>query len=332
MNPIISVIVPVYRVEKFLQRAVESMRRQTFSAWEMILVDDGSPDQCGELCECYAACDSRIRAVHQENQGVSAARNTGLDLARGNFVYFLDPDDYLLPETLQTLYETMRERQADIVMAGHDRIEIDGRIHRDYPDWPTLQTTEEIQRAILRNDLPNFVWGKLYTMEMWRRTRFPKGLTVEDLYILPEVFYRAKKIVILPQTLYIYSHENEASIMSGSAQSYIRLHYHRFLAWEKHEQIAAANCPAERYFCAGKALHAAVRAVMLNMGQQFIAPDEVRRMAAYVETHEGAAEKKWDEFGAYLIKTKSTCLLQLLGKGQRYIAERQQRRRIRRRK
>ena len=324
---LISVIVPVYKVEKFLPRSIESVQKQTFQDWEMILIDDGSPDQCGEICDHYAGQDARIHVIHQKNGGVSAARNEGLKAAGGEFLYFLDPDDYLLPQALEEMYRALNETRADMVMAGHDRIEAGGKIHRDYADWPIYADTLTIQRAFLRNDLPNFVWGKLYKRELWEGIRFPENITMEDLYILPSAAFRAEKIVIMPESLYIYSHENETSIMTGFDRSYIRLHYNRWLAWREHERLAVRYAEEEQDFCAEKAIHASVRAVMLNMGQGLLTDNEIEMIRDYLSKHRNGSMGL--KAGSFLIRHNCLAALSVLGKFQRMIAEKQQRRRIR---
>lgn len=328
MNPIISLIVPVYKVEKFLPRAIESVQNQTFRDWEMILVDDGSPDRCGEICDRYAAQDRRIRVIHKPNGGVSSARNKGLDALRGEYLCFLDPDDYMLPQAMEVLYNEIVKSQADMVMAGHDRIEADGKIHRDYRDWPIYKETESIQQAFLRNDLPNFVWGKLYKKELWQDIYFPEGITMEDMYIFPSVAFHARKIVILPETLYIYSHENENSIMSGFARSYVRLHFNRWLAWREHERLAEAYWPEATRFCAEKAIHAAVRAIMLNAGQELLHDNEVRQMKTYLAEHRKEPVEIGLKMGSLLIQNNCGMMLNMLGKLQRALAERHQKRRV----
>ena len=118
-NETISIIVPVYRVEQYLERCVESVLRQTYSAWELILVDDGSPDACGAICDRYAAADKRITAIHQKNGGLSAARNTGIARASGAFLAFLDSDDFLAPGFLSSLYRAICETGAEIAACGY---------------------------------------------------------------------------------------------------------------------------------------------------------------------------------------------------------------------
>ena len=118
---LVSIIVPVYDAEQFLDRCIESALHQTYQNLEIVLVDDGSPDRCGDICDRHAKEDNRIVVIHQENAGPSAARNTGLDAAKGDFIYFLDSDDYIDLNTISVLVDTAKNEDADIVISGHYR-------------------------------------------------------------------------------------------------------------------------------------------------------------------------------------------------------------------
>lgn len=113
---IVSVIIPVYKTEKFLKRCLDSILAQTYRDFEAILIDDGSPDRCGTICDAYAAKDKRLRVIHQTNQGLSAARNAGLNICRGEYIAFVDSDDYVAPEFLQVTIEKLRNARADMVV------------------------------------------------------------------------------------------------------------------------------------------------------------------------------------------------------------------------
>lgn len=128
---------------KISAQSVDSVLEQTFSDWELILVDDESPDRCGVICDEYAGADSRIRVIHQKNGGVYAAWNTGLDMASGEYIYFLDSDDYLPEKALEFLYRHMTKKNADLVFAGHSRVEADRYIHCDSGNWFELKMTEK---------------------------------------------------------------------------------------------------------------------------------------------------------------------------------------------
>lgn len=331
MEAAITVICPVYGAEKYLHRCIDSVLAQTLTAWKLLLIDDGSPDRCGEICDEYVKKDHRIRVIHQKNIGVSATRNRGLDEVDTEYFYFLDSDDYLPSDALKTLYTMAKEQEADIVVGGHSRVEQDGYIHCDSDNWPDLKTTEDIQLAILRNRIPNFSCAKLFKRKLWDGIRYPVGQVMEDLYTAPHVFYRAKKITITKRSLYFYSHENKGSIMSRGGEKYIRLKYGQFLAWREHEKVAEAMCPAYSMECAKKSFRAAVRAYMLNYGLLELSRVEEKKIIGYLTAHK-QMNLKWPlRFSGYLIR-KGSFLLGPLGKIQRRIVDRQQKRRFERAK
>lgn len=326
----ISIIVPVYNTEKYLNRAIDSVLRQTFSDWELILVDDESPDRCGVICDEYAGADRRIRVIHQRNRGVCAARNAGLDAASGEYIYFLDSDDYLQEKALEILYRHMTEENADLVFAGHSRVEADGYIHCDSERWPELKTTEEIQRAILQNRLPNFVWGKLYKKTLWEGISMPEGQVMEDLYICPLVFMKAGRIVLDKQPLYFYSHENIRSITSTEGKVYARLRYGKFLAWREHEKIARQYFPEEEEKCVKEALHAAVRARCLDAGADFLTDQEKSEIDSYIRKHYGISTPEMIPGIHRIILGNHKMLLKIIGKIQRVLVTYQQQQRQKR--
>lgn len=326
MEAIITVICPVYGAERYIHRCVDSVIHQTFKEWNLVLIDDGSPDRCGDICDAYAEKDKRIRVIHQKNIGVSATRNRGLDEVHTEYFYFLDSDDYLPDYALQTLYVMAREEDADIVVGGHSRVEPDGYIHCDSDNWPDLKTTEDIQLAILRNQIPNFSCAKLFKCKLWDGIRYPVGQVMEDLYTAPHVFYRAKKIAITKNSLYFYSHENKGSIMSNGGAKYIRLKYGQFLAWREHEAVARVFNPLYVEECARKALRAGTRAYMLNAGENELSHYEQGEIISFLQSHTATKGKQLVLFSRYLILHNSFWL-RPLGKIQRIIVDRQQKRR-----
>lgn len=330
MKASITVICPVYDAEKYIHRCIDSVIHQTFTGWNLVLIDDGSPDRCGDICDAYAEKDKRIRVIHQKNIGVSATRNRGLDEVHTEYFYFLDSDDYLPEYALQTLYTMAREEDADIVVGGHSRVEPDGYIHCDSDNWPELKTTADIQLAILRNQIPNFSCAKLFKRKLWDGIRYPVGQVMEDLYTAPRVFYQAKKIAITKNSLYFYSHENKGSIMSNGGAKYIRLKYGQFLAWREHEAVARVFNPLYVEECARKALRAGTRAYMLNVGENELSHYEQGKIISFLQDHTAIKGKQLVQFSRYLILHNSFWL-RPLGKIQRIVVDRQQKRRAMRR-
>ena len=227
--PKVSVIVPVYKVEPFLRCCVDSVLSQTFSDFELILVDDGSPDSCGAICDEYAARDSRVRVVHKQNGGVSEARNTGLNLAVGEYISFLDSDDYMQPELLQTVVETM-DTGLDLLIFRHYRF-CEGKMPQAVPfeKYGLIQLTEEAERAdFIVKDLLTYqvgweVWNRVFRRDLIQAysLRFPNRSMAfagfaEDLYFNLCYCAHVRKLIVLDKCLYNYRihsgsvmHQNE---------------------------------------------------------------------------------------------------------------------------
>lgn len=326
----ISIIVPVYKAERFLPRCIESVIHQTFPDWELILVDDGSPDRCGEICDAYAEKDQRIYVIHQKNFGVSAARNAGLNVAHGNYIYFIDSDDYIADHALEILYNKMEQKCADIVFSGHNRVRRNGEICNDTKEWEQGDDIRKWQRAIIENQIPNFVWGKLYRRSLWKNIRFPAGVIMEDLFIMPHVFMAAKKIHFIREPLYFYSNENDVSIMSVSGDTYISLLYGRFLAWREHEKIGDAYSVECAEYCASKALHAALRALSMNIGADILSEEQEAEAWSYVREHQYLPINLSLKFLRWTISHRDWPLSEMVGSFQRYLVKRQQIRRNKR--
>lgn len=168
-KPLVSLIVPIYKVEKYLRTCIESMVSQTYKNIEILLVDDGSPDNCGKICDEFAEKDSRIRVFHVENQGVSVARNIGLDNARGEWVSFIDSDDYLDDDFIEYLVAVMEETGADITYCGYRRLNEEGVpfLHGESGDSSRKTRTFTSEEAVIslfrvKNDFANYIWNGLF--------------------------------------------------------------------------------------------------------------------------------------------------------------------------
>lgn len=217
-NPLISVIVPVYKVEQYLHRCVDSILAQTYTNLEIILVDDGSPDRCGAICDEYAAKDSRIRVIHQENGGLSAARNAGLDACTGEYIAFVDSDDYILPEMYKKMLSALLEHQVDICICHWQYEYADGRQTVDLSRVdPTLfgkMTSLEFARFLFKGPYENGVvvsaWNKLYRHDIFHTQRF-SGKYMEDDALHSRIFSRDFPVFVVDQQYYVYR-ENSASL------------------------------------------------------------------------------------------------------------------------
>lgn len=216
MNNIISIIVPVYKVEKYLKRCIDSVLSQSYSNWEMILVDDGSPDKCPVICDEFSKWDSRIKVIHKINEGQAIARNVGLDIAKGDYVLFLDSDDYIHSDTLKDMLKIAMDQDADIVQCSFIR----GALN----EFPPITKVQKVQvfdnRSIFYSRVQKIiVWGKLYRKYLWNGVRMPGGkLNYEDDATTWKLYYRSKRIAFV-NTPYFYYFENSTSTMAIHSKS-----------------------------------------------------------------------------------------------------------------
>lgn len=204
----ISIIVPVYNVEKYLPRCIDSILQQSYRDLELILVDDGSPDDCGRICDVYAEKDARITVIHQKNSGVSAARNAGLDRAKGMFVGFVDPDDYIAPDMYQEMIGVMKSTDAELAICGYNYVDEDGKIdeRRRYPLAVSESLTQEELMKRFSDMPPSIrlgVWNKLFKKNLLHDLKFMEGLhSSEDVLFLTEYACMINKAIVVHKPLY----------------------------------------------------------------------------------------------------------------------------------
>lgn len=208
METAISVIVPVYRVEKYLPACIDSILNQTFTDFELILVDDGSPDRCPEICDEVARRDARVRVIHQANAGLSAARNAGIEAAHGAWLSFVDSDDYIAPHFCEKLYQTAQRTNADCVMCSVQNVDesgklIDSALMRVADE---VKTGQEVLRKIGRDDVTPYLtaWNKLYRRKLFNTLRYPAGRQNEDVFVFAELFCQVQRVVCVAEPLYFY--------------------------------------------------------------------------------------------------------------------------------
>ena len=208
-NPLISVIVPVYNVEKLLPKCVDSILAQTHDNLEIILVDDGTPDRGGMICDEYAARDPRVRVIHKENGGLSSARNAGLDIARGEYIGFVDSDDWIEPEMYGTMLSLAKKHDVKLVCAGrYDVSERTGEKKKGLcPDREEVVSGEELAgRIFLWQGLDSAAWDKLYHRSLWQSRRYPHGRINEDIPVTYRIALEAGRVALCPEPFYNYFH------------------------------------------------------------------------------------------------------------------------------
>ena len=207
----ISIIIPVYNVEQYLRNCIESVINQTYTNWELILVDDGSPDRCGEICDEYAARDKRIQVIHKENGGQAQARNRALDICKGDYITFLDSDDFLHVDYIDYLVRSALKTNADIVQCDYVR-----GSDTTFPilNKSIIEETFDNHSIFLSEKANVIVCGKLYRREILLNNRIKEGRYYEDDFTTWKWYYTANKIVVSNRVLYYYT-VNPNSTMAG---------------------------------------------------------------------------------------------------------------------
>lgn len=215
MQDLISVIVPVYKVEAYLDECVQSIISQTHKQLEIILVDDGSPDGCPAMCDAWAEKDSRIQVVHKENGGLSDARNAGIDAATGDYIAFVDSDDLIAPEMYEKMLAALKSENADICACNILSCFPDRTCPWGCREYVVGEPERFLKMIYSDTSFPVAAWNKLYPRWMWENIRFPVGKICEDAFTTYMLVHSAKRIVQIPEALYCYR-IRENSIMTSA--------------------------------------------------------------------------------------------------------------------
>ena len=215
MSSLISVIVPVYYVEQYIEKCIESLINQTYKNIEIILVDDGSPDNCPSICDEYAEKDNRIKVIHKENGGLSDARNAGMQVATGDYISYIDSDDWVEPQMFEKMLNRLIEDNSDVVSCGVKWVEENGTLIRNVSAGSnTVLNRKESLKELLNDGLiKQHVWNKLYKTDIIRNISFEKGKYHEDVFWSYQVFGIAEKVSIMTDSFYCYV-QRPNSIMS----------------------------------------------------------------------------------------------------------------------
>ena len=224
MSNLISIIIPVYNVEKYLSKCVESVLKQTYRNLEIILVDDGSPDKCGEICDLYAKKDQRVKVIHKKNGGISDARNYGMKIATGDYLSFIDSDDWVDEHYIEELYHLLLDEDADLSAmslcnVNEEDIEI-GRAHTG--EKKIFDDCGAIESMFYQNGLPWSGAVKLYKRSLFHGIEFPVGVVMEDKATIYKVFAKCKKIVFIDLPYYKYLIRQGSTMRSNFSEKRLR--------------------------------------------------------------------------------------------------------------
>lgn len=225
-TPLISVIVPIYNVEQFLEKCLTSISSQTYKNLEVILVDDGATDNSGKICDKYAECNPNFKVVHKKNGGLSDARNTGLELCKGEYITFIDGDDYISQDYVEKLYNTLAKYNTDISVCAEQYVQysengeetIIKRPFNDYNGELVMTAAEALDNFIRQNMFDASACAKLYKTKCFEGIRFPCGYAYEDIGTIYKPFLKSKSVVFFSDRLYFYI-QRQGSILHTNSNS-----------------------------------------------------------------------------------------------------------------
>lgn len=282
--PCISVIVPIYNVQDYLCTCIDSIRNQTYKNIEIILVDDGSSDNCGTICDNYATKDCRIKVFHKTNGGLSDARNYGIDKANGEYIAFVDSDDWIS----ETMYEHMilnaLKNNADIVVCGHNIIDHNEKKSIIKVEKEKTYDRLNAMKLLLCDDIIfSFAWDKLYKRDLWNGIKYPVGRIYEDTATTYKIFNKAKIISQIPEALYNYRrNENSICLNKDINKLLKRVHDNFFAFYERYEYVYNSkelNCITSK--CASLALKMGLNALSVSI-KYSQSNNEYRKMLASI--------------------------------------------------
>ena len=246
MNELISIIVPVYNVEKYLERCVNSIINQTYKNIEIILVNDGSTDNSGNICDKFGKKDSRIKIIHKSNGGLSDARNAGLKIAKGEYIGFVDSDDYIKEDMFETLYNLNKEHNSEISIVSYYEYYNDKLIAvRDSKKLEVFNKISAIKELLIDTKIQSYAWNKLFKKELFENLEFPTNKNFEDIATTLLLFEKANKIVLLEDPKYYYLRRDNSIVGKRNYKTYkdyLDVIYDKYLYLDgKYEELDLYN-------------------------------------------------------------------------------------------
>lgn len=233
MSKLISVIVPVYNVEKYLERCLNSIINQTYKNLQIIVVDDGSTDSSGKICDQYKEKDERIQVIHKKNGGLSDARNQGLKIATGEYIGFVDSDDYIAQDMFETLYNAIEKYNADISIVSFYEI-YNGKVIgvRDSKNIEEMNKFEAMNELLKDTKIQSYAWNKLFKHDLFKKMEFPTGKNFEDIATTLLLFEKSNKVVLVEEPKYYYVRRDDSIVgvrNSKTYNDYLEVIYNKYL-------------------------------------------------------------------------------------------------------
>ena len=232
-NDLISIIIPVYKVEKYLEKCIESVLKQTYTNLEIFLIDDGSPDNCGKICDEYAKKDSRIEVIHKANGGLSDARNVGISKAKGRYIGFVDSDDYIKENMYEILLNLIKKYDADVSICNlYDVIDGNEYIRNKENGIREYSRLDILKEVLLDKNIQSYAWNKLYKKELFDEVKYPIGKKYEDIGTTFYIFEKCNKIVVTSEPEYYYLKRSDSlvnNVTESTVFDYMELILQRYL-------------------------------------------------------------------------------------------------------
>lgn len=248
-NAKISVIIPVYNREKSLKKCLDSVIKQTYENLEIILLDDGSQDNSGAICDDYAIMDKRFRVIHQPNAGVAAARNAGLAMASGDYIGWVDSDDWIEPDMYECMLDNAQKYEADIVVCSRMEMYEDIGVFKGWQQLSVLNKEQAMQMLLNDDCMQNYLWDKLFRKDLFSDIAFPIGRTYEDIAVMYKLFGRSNCVICLPQAKYNYRQHSDSIIADNSLRNKVNYYLaakNRYdemsKDWSKFEALLLEQC------------------------------------------------------------------------------------------
>ena len=219
MNDLISVIVPIYKVEEYLEKCVNSILNQTYSNLEVLLIDDGSPDNCPQLCDDFAKKDIRIRVFHKKNGGLSSARNYGIEHAKGKYICFVDSDDFVSNDYIETLLKLIKKYNVSISIINYLMVDKETQIPTEKSQIyeKTFNRREAIEELFKSNGVRDYPWNKMYDASLFSNIKYPVNRKMEDMGTTYKIFAKVEKIAFSNQVGYYYLQRDNSILHSLNA-------------------------------------------------------------------------------------------------------------------
>lgn len=261
MSALISIVVPIYNVEGYVRRCFESVTNQTWKDFEVIVIDDGSMDKSGEICDEYAQKDTRFKVFHQSNQGIGKTRLGGIQKAVGEYVVWADADDWLEPSLLERLVKCIREKESDIVVYGAASVNRNNKVAEKIV-WKNLTIDAWRRETIIAGQ--SVVWNFMSKRSLWEDVNIPEAvlLSGEDGYLAVKLFFKAKSISYIDEVLYFHLLDNPNSVShTMNAKKY----YAHCYLWDYRREMAQIYDPLKTGYCAARALSNGVKAFCLSL-------------------------------------------------------------------